>query len=78
MMPDLIEGLRGVARTRHDVAIYIANGHGVWEAALANVLSEGDKVSVALHWPFWVWLERNGRGPRDRSSGGRVRDAGTR
>ncbi|WP_371171362.1 pyridoxal-phosphate-dependent aminotransferase family protein [Aliiroseovarius sp. 2305UL8-7] len=44
MMPDLIEGLRGVARTRHDVAIYIANGHGVWEAALANVLSEGDKV----------------------------------
>ena len=24
--------------------IYIANGHGAWEAALSNVLSRGDKV----------------------------------
>ncbi|UWQ15237.1 aminotransferase class V-fold PLP-dependent enzyme [Aliiroseovarius sp. M344] len=44
MMPDLIESLRTVARTRHNVAIYIANGHGAWEAALANVLSPGEKV----------------------------------
>ncbi len=26
--------------------IYIANGHGVWEAALTNVLSRGDRVLV--------------------------------
>ena len=44
MMPDLIQSLRAVARTRHNVAIYIANGHGAWEAALANVLSPGDEV----------------------------------
>ncbi|MBV8512676.1 MAG: aminotransferase class V-fold PLP-dependent enzyme [Xanthobacteraceae bacterium] len=36
--------------------IYIANGHGAWEAALTNVLSKGDKVLVlesgmfALSW----------------------------
>jgi alanine-glyoxylate transaminase/serine-glyoxylate transaminase/serine-pyruvate transaminase len=36
--------------------IYIANGHGAWEAALTNVLSKGDKVLVlesgrfALDW----------------------------
>jgi alanine-glyoxylate transaminase/serine-glyoxylate transaminase/serine-pyruvate transaminase len=36
--------------------IYIANGHGAWEAALTNVLSKGDKVLVlesgmfALAW----------------------------
>ena len=36
--------------------IYIANGHGAWEAALTNVLSRGDKVLVlesgrfALGW----------------------------
>src|ERR1700686_3491547 len=26
--------------------IYIANGHGAWEAVLSNVLSRGDKVLV--------------------------------
>lgn len=44
MMPSLLDGLRGVARTRHNVAIYIANGHGAWEAALSNTLNPGDKV----------------------------------
>ncbi len=42
----IIADLKTVARTQHQVAIYIANGHGVWEAALANVLSRGDKVLV--------------------------------
>lgn len=44
MMPDLIEGLKSVARTRHHAAIYISNGHGAWEAALSNVLAPGDQV----------------------------------
>ncbi len=42
----LLPDLKMVARTQHEVAIYIANGHGVWEAALANVLAPGDKILV--------------------------------
>ena len=44
MMPDLTRNLRRVARTGHDVAIYIANGHGTWEAALSNVIAPGETV----------------------------------
>ncbi|MGR1580165.1 pyridoxal-phosphate-dependent aminotransferase family protein [Thalassobius sp. S69A] len=46
MMGTLIQGLKHVARTDHHVAIYIANGHGAWEAALSNVLAPGDRVLV--------------------------------
>ena len=42
----LIPDLKAIARTEGEVAIYIANGHGLWEAALANVLSRGDRVLV--------------------------------
>ena len=34
--------------------IYIANGHGAWEAALTNVLSRGDKVLVLESGRFAV------------------------
>nr|WP_321251561.1 aminotransferase class V-fold PLP-dependent enzyme [uncultured Ruegeria sp.] len=44
MMPALTADLRRVARTQHDVAIYIANGHGTWEAALSNVIAPGETV----------------------------------
>lgn len=40
----LIPDLRAIARTEHRVAMYIANGHGAWEAALSNTLSRGDTV----------------------------------
>ena len=46
MVATLIPDLKAVARTTGNVAIYIANGHGAWEAALANTLSRGDKVLV--------------------------------
>ncbi|SLN61712.1 Soluble hydrogenase 42 kDa subunit [Pseudoruegeria aquimaris] len=46
MVAGMIPDLQAVARTRHKVAIYIANGHGVWEAALANVVNRGEKVLV--------------------------------
>lgn len=36
--------LKRLAGTRHHAAIYIANGHGGWEAALTNMLSRGDKA----------------------------------
>lgn len=42
----LIPDLKALAGTRHDVAIYIGNGHAAWEAALANVLAPGDQVLV--------------------------------
>lgn len=42
----LIPDLQRVARTKGHVAIYISNGHGAWEAALANVIAPGDKVLV--------------------------------
>jgi alanine-glyoxylate transaminase/serine-glyoxylate transaminase/serine-pyruvate transaminase len=38
--------LRRVFRTDGRIYIYIGNGHGAWEAALANVLSAGDTVLV--------------------------------
>ncbi|MBT0959178.1 aminotransferase class V-fold PLP-dependent enzyme [Alphaproteobacteria bacterium KMM 3653] len=44
MMPGIVADLKRVARTEHSVAIYIGNGHAVWEAALANTLSRGDRV----------------------------------
>lgn len=52
MMPGLTADLRRMARTDHDVAIYIANGHGVWEAALANTIAPGELVLVPASGRF--------------------------
>ena len=58
MMPDLIRDLKRVARTDHQVAIYIGNGHAVWEASLANVIAPGEKVLVPITGSFGVgWGE---------------------
>jgi alanine-glyoxylate transaminase/serine-glyoxylate transaminase/serine-pyruvate transaminase len=46
MVGGIIADLKRVARTQHNVAIYISNGHGAWEAALSNVIAEGDTVLV--------------------------------
>ena len=46
MTAGLIPDLRAVARTRGHVAIYIANGHGAWEAALANTVAPGERVLI--------------------------------
>jgi alanine-glyoxylate transaminase/serine-glyoxylate transaminase/serine-pyruvate transaminase len=52
----LFANLRWIFRTRGRPYIYIANGHGAWEAALTNVLSRGDRILVlesgrfALGW----------------------------
>ena len=42
----LIPDLQKIAQTESKVAIYIANGHGAWEAAIANTLSYGEHVLV--------------------------------
>jgi alanine-glyoxylate transaminase / serine-glyoxylate transaminase / serine-pyruvate transaminase len=52
----LLRDLSKIFRTEGRSYIYIANGHGAWEASLSNVLSRGDKVLVlesgrfALGW----------------------------
>ena len=58
----LTDALHGdVARvfgTKGRAYIYIANGHGAWEAALTNVLSKGDKILVLESGRFAVgWGE---------------------
>ena len=49
-LPDLVEtlwpDLRRLAGTTGHVGIWIANGHGAWEAANANLFSRGDKALV--------------------------------
>jgi alanine-glyoxylate transaminase/serine-glyoxylate transaminase/serine-pyruvate transaminase len=42
----LLADLSGLFATTGRSYIYIANGHGAWEAVLSNVLSRGDKVLV--------------------------------
>ncbi|GAB5448161.1 pyridoxal-phosphate-dependent aminotransferase family protein [Gymnodinialimonas sp.] len=46
MVATIVPDLKAVARTKHNVAMYICNGHGAWEAALMNCFSRGDKVLV--------------------------------
>ena len=61
MVAGMIPDLKAVARTTHNVAIYIANGHATWEAALSNVMAEGDKVLVMANGRFghgWAEMAR--------------------
>jgi alanine-glyoxylate transaminase/serine-glyoxylate transaminase/serine-pyruvate transaminase len=54
----LLADMSKVFRTQARSYIYIANGHGAWEAALTNVLSRGDKVLVLESGRFAVgWGE---------------------
>ncbi len=58
MTASLIPDLRRVARTEGHVAMYIGNGHAAWEAALANVIAEGDHVLVPATGRFGIgWAE---------------------
>ena len=58
MVPTIVRDLKSVARTAHQVAIYIANGHGAWEAALSNAFSRGDKVLALATGRFTIgWSE---------------------
>lgn len=62
MVPELITNLKSIARTQHHAAIYIANGHGIWEAALANTINPGEAVLVPATGSFafgWAEMARN-------------------
>ena len=52
MTHGIIPDLKRVAGTAHNVAIYMCNGHGAWEAALCNVIAPGDKVLVPATGSF--------------------------
>ena len=48
--------LARVFRTDSRVFLYASNGHGAWEAALVNLLGEGDLVLVPSTGMFsWAW-----------------------
>ena len=48
----LFPDLKSVARTDGNVAIYTSNGHGAWEAALANMVSAQDLILVVATGHF--------------------------
>ncbi|OOY31837.1 aminotransferase class V-fold PLP-dependent enzyme [Thioclava sp. F36-6] len=51
--------LRRVAMSSSHVAIYIANGHGAWEASISNVFSRGDKALSLVTGRFGNIWARN-------------------
>ena len=47
------EGLRRLVQTdTGEVFLYAANGHGAWEAVIANLVSPGQRVRVTGTGPF--------------------------
>ena len=48
----LLRDLKRLFGTTGQTYIYIANGHGAWEAALTNVLSKGDRILVLASGRF--------------------------
>src|SRR6202030_2841846 len=50
----LLRDLSRLFATKGRSYIYIANGHGAWEAVISNVLSRGDKVLVLESGRFAV------------------------
>lgn len=62
MVRTLYPDLRAVAGTAQNVAIYIANGHGAWEAANANLFSRGDRALVLATGQFGLGWADSARG----------------
>lgn len=55
---EVVARLKRVAVTEQHVAIYIANGHGAWEAAISNMFARGDKALLAATGRFGhAWAE---------------------
>ena len=54
----VVADLKRVALTGQNVAIYITNGHGAWEAAICNMFSRGDRALLAATGRFgFGWAE---------------------
>ena len=61
MVATLWPDLRALAGTTGHVAAYIANGHGVWEAANANMFSRGDRALVISVGNFGIGWANHAR-----------------
>ena len=48
----ILSDIAKLADTKGRVALYISNGHGVWEAALANLFNENDKIITISNGVF--------------------------
>ena len=56
------DGLKRVIGTRHNLFMYNASGHGAWEAALQNLLSQGDRILMVESGVFSdSWAEMAGK-----------------
>ena len=66
--------MRRIYQTSGEIFLYACNGHGAWEAALANVFSPGDVVLVPETGNFSIALVGYGQGPwpRCRDAAGRL------
>lgn len=53
-----IQDLKPIFRTTGEVFVYAANGHGAWEAAIANVLGPGERVLVPESGHFGIGWRR--------------------
>ena len=55
---EIVDMLRKVARTKGHPAIYISNGHGIWEAAISNIFEPGDKMLALATGRFGIgWAD---------------------
>jgi len=61
MTDSLLSDVARVFNTKGHAYIYIANGHGAWEATLTNVLSKGDKILVLESGRFAIGWGDNAR-----------------
>ena len=61
MAASLLPDLRALAGTTGHVAAYIANGHGTWEAANANMFSRGDRALVISVGNFGIGWANHAR-----------------
>src|ERR1700736_66581 len=58
----VLEGLKGIFKTKSSVFVYPASGTGAWEAALVNTLSPGDEVLMyETGWFASLWTKLAGR-----------------
>ncbi len=62
MVDTLWPDLKALAGTDGHLAAYIANGHGVWEAANANMFSRGDRALVLACGAFGFGWASHARG----------------
>src|SRR5579875_3252629 len=57
-----VDGLKRVLRTRGELFMYTASGHGAWEGTLLNLFSPGDTILILESGYFSVGWGEMARG----------------